>query len=99
MDKQKALNLLGLAMRAGQLIHGETNVLQAIRQQQAYYVLVAKDASANTLKKFYDKTTYYDIKFDQTFSQAEISQAIGKNRTIIALADKGFAQSLDEKLQ
>ncbi len=53
MNKQQALNLLGLAQRANRLTAGEGFVLAAIRDQSAKLVLVASDASANTRKKVF----------------------------------------------
>lgn len=51
MNKQKAKNMLGLAMRAGKIISGEELVLRDIRQQKVPLVFVASDASQNTQKK------------------------------------------------
>ena len=77
MNKQKALNMLGLAMRAGKLITGEEMTLKEIRQQRAALVLVASDAGKNTQKKIKDKSSYYEIPLLDTFSADEISSAIG----------------------
>ena len=65
MNKTKALNMLGLAMRAGKLITGEEMTLKEIRQQRAALVLVASDAGKNTQKKIKDKSSYYEIKIKQ----------------------------------
>ncbi|MGZ7246578.1 ribosomal L7Ae/L30e/S12e/Gadd45 family protein, partial [Streptococcus pyogenes] len=43
--KQKVLNLLGLAQRAGRLISGEELVVDAIRKGQAKLVFLAEDAA------------------------------------------------------
>lgn len=100
MDKKrKALNLLGLAMRAGKLAHGEDDVLIAIRNQTAKYVFVASNASENTLKKLTDKTTYFHVPISTDFTSQEISQAIGKQRTNVAVCDQGFSSSLEKLLQ
>jgi Ribosomal protein HS6-type (S12/L30/L7a) len=52
-NKQKALNLLGLAIRARQLESGSPTVLDAIRKQRAQLVIIAEDASPNTKKQFF----------------------------------------------
>lgn len=99
MNKQKALNLLGLALRAGKLVHGEASVLAAVRNKSASYVFVAEDASDNTKKKFTDKTNYYEVPISFDFSGELISQAIGKNRSSVALIDQGFAKSMKKIIE
>lgn len=57
-NRQKAMNLIGLAMRAGKLITGEELTIADIRKQKAKIVFVANDASENTKKKVKDKSSY-----------------------------------------
>jgi ribosomal protein L7Ae-like RNA K-turn-binding protein len=97
-NKQKALNLLGLALRARRLVSGTPTVLANIRNQKAQLVIIADDASANTKKQFLDKCDYYKIPSYIIFSKDEISQAIGKERTVCAFTDNGFAQSFKKLL-
>src|SRR5699024_4745620 len=92
-NKLKALNLLGLAVRARKLESGSPTVLDAIRKQRAQLVIIAEDASPNTKKQFLDKCDFYEIPSYVLFSKDEISQAIGKERTVCAFTDNGFAQS------
>lgn len=99
MNRQKALNLLGLALRAGKLVHGEASVLAAVRSKTASYVFVAADASDNTKKNFTDKTNHYDIPISFDFSREAISQAIGKDRSSVALVDQGFAKSMKKLIE
>ena len=97
-NKTKALNLLGLAQRARKLESGSPTVLTNIRSKKAKLVLIAEDASENTKKQFLDKSEYYGIPSYITFSKEEISQAIGKERTVCAFTDNGFAQSFRKLL-
>ena len=97
-NKRKALNLLGLALRARRLVSGTPTVLANIRNQNAKLVIIADDASANTKKQFLDKCDYYKIPSYIIFSKDEISQAIGKERTVCAFTDNGFAQSFKKLL-
>ena len=96
MNKQKALNMLGLAMRAGKLITGEEMTLKEIRQQRAALVLVASDAGKNTQKKIKDKSSYYEIPLLDTFSADEISSAIGTPRMVVGILEAGFAKKVQE---
>lgn len=97
-NEQKVLNLLGLATRAGKLITGEDLTLKQIRLQKAKVIFIANDASENTQKKISDKCQYYRIPYTVQFSRAELSQAIGKERTIVCLSDSGFAKKIRELL-
>lgn len=92
-NRKKALNLLGLAMRAGKLISGTNQVLESIRDQESSLVIVAEDASENTKKQFLNKCDYYQSPLVIIFYQAEISSALGRERTVCAFTDDGFAKS------
>ena len=97
-NKRKALNLLGLAQRARKLESGSPTVLTRVRSKQATLVVIADDASQNTKKQFLDKCEYYNIPSYIIFTKEEISHAIGKERTVCAFTDDGFAQSFKKLL-
>lgn len=99
MDKEKILNLLGLAMRAGKLVTGEELTVADIRAQKTKFVLVAADASKNTHKKITDKCLYYQVPLSDTFTQSEISHAIGRTRMVIGINDQGFATKFKELIK
>lgn len=99
MDKEKLLNFLGLAMRAGKLVTGEELTINDIRSNKAKFVFVAADASDNTRKKIKDKCSYYNVSWDESFTQAELSQAIGKIRMVIGINDQGFATKFKELIK
>ncbi|PWG00734.1 L7Ae/L30e/S12e/Gadd45 family ribosomal protein [Levilactobacillus bambusae] len=93
-NQEKAQQLLGLVRRAGQLTTGEQFTLASIRDRSAKLVILANDASDNTLKQFRDKTASYQISLDETFTKADLSAAIGMKRTVVAIKDAGFADKL-----
>jgi ribosomal protein L7Ae-like RNA K-turn-binding protein len=96
MDKKtQLLNLMGLAKRAGKVITGEELVVKTIQNEKARLVFVASDASSNLIKKINDKSSYYQVAVSQTFSQNELSIAIGSNRKVIAIVDNGFAKKME----
>lgn len=97
-NEQKALNLLGLAMRAQKIITGQSLSLNEITSERAKIVFIANDASENTKKKFLDKCQYYGIPTSLTFTEEEISQSIGKSRVVCVVTDKGFSKKLLELL-
>ena len=95
-NKDKFLNLLGLAMKAGKLVSGDETTLNAIRKQQVRLVIIATDASDATIKKFKDKCDYYETPIMVTCTKAELSYAIGKSRAIIGVNDNGFSRKMRE---
>lgn len=96
MNKQKALNLLGLAMRAGKLVTGEEMTVQKIRTQEVKLALVAENAGKNTRKKVKDKSAFYQVPFANCFHSSELSQAIGRQRLVVGVLDSGFAKKIRE---
>ncbi len=97
-NRQKVLNLLGLAMRARKVITGTDTVLKQVRARQVVLVFVANDCAENTRKRFNDKCRSYDISLSQVFNELEISTAIGQKRSVIAVTDKGFGRKMLELL-
>lgn len=93
-NKQKILNLLGLARRAGKVVAGEEMVLKRLRNHQVDVVIVAVDCSEGTRKKFVNKCQSYQTPLIMEFTQTELSIAIGQKRSIIALTDAGFAKKI-----
>ncbi len=85
---------LGLALRAGKLIHGEEAVLEGFRKYPHYYVFMASDAGANIQKKIQQKAFHYDTPINQSFDRQTLSKALGKERTVCALIDEGFIKTI-----
>ncbi len=91
------LSNLSLAFKAGKVITGEDIVLEGIRKGKVFLVFVSNDSSMNTLKKFKDKTSFYNVGINLDYSTSELSLAIGKeNRHILGITDRGFAKLLQK---
>ena len=57
--RDKVLSLIGLAMKAGKCVSGETMTESETKSGKAKFVIVAGDASENTKKKFGDMCKFY----------------------------------------
>lgn len=99
MNKEKIVNLLGLAQRAGKLITGEEMTVKDIQRNKTKLVFIASDASENTQKKIKDKCSYYKISWNDELLHAEISHAIGRTRMIVGVNDQGFAKKFQELMK
>ncbi len=92
---KRIYQMLGMAARARLLITGEELVLRDVRSGTARLVIVAGDASDNTLKKINDKCTTYNVEKHVFGTRDEIGHAIGKeSRVVLAITDAGFARKL-----
>ena len=59
--QNKVLSLLCIAMRGRNLVSGEFQTLEAVRNGSAMLVIIAEDASDNTRKLFTDKCSFYEV--------------------------------------
>ncbi len=93
--RDKALSMLGLATRSKNLVSGGFMTEQAIKSGKAYLVVIAKDASDNTKKKFSDMCEFRGVPYEYYSEKEILGHAIGKEeRTVLAVTDAGFADSI-----
>jgi len=91
----RILGNLGLCAKASGLISGEELVIEGITSKKVCYVFLASDASSNTKKKILDKCMTYNVEVCESFSQIELSNAIGKyNRMVIGIINVNFLKIL-----
>lgn len=89
----KALQLLGLAQRAGKLVSGTEGVIKALKTPSVVLVLAASDISPATERQLTTKCQQAQVPFLKIGTSQSISQALGKKRSVLALTDRGFAKS------
>lgn len=93
--KDRYLNLLGIAYRAGKCIIGEEAIIKSIQHKKAKVVLIAEDIGESTKKKITDKCKTYNIPCIMVDNREILSQAIGQvGRVAIAIEDKGFSKKM-----
>lgn len=98
--RNKILSMLGLCQKAGRLKSGEFAVESAVKGCEAYLVILAKDASANTKKKFNDMCSFYETDIYEYGTKEVLAAAIGREeRAVLAVCDEGFASSLEKLLK
>ena len=95
MRQNKVLSMLGLAARGRNVVSGELQTLDAIKDGSAMLVIVAEDASENTRKLFTDKCSFYQVPIKLYGTREELGRAIGKDmRSSLAIVNAGLAQSV-----
>lgn len=95
MTKYQIFNFLGLAMRAGKIKSGESVILSDIKTNKIKLVIVATDASDNTLKVMKNKSESNQIPLRSFGTRVELGIALGKGERVnIGVTDNGFAKKL-----
>ena len=94
MDK-KIYGLIGICQKAGKLVSGEFSCEDAIKKGTACLVILAKDASENTRKKFKDRCNYRNVPLLEFGTKESLGNAIGKvKRATIGVVDKTLAEKI-----
>lgn len=84
--------MLGLAQRAGKIISGFDLVSKALANHKAYIIVIASDLSENQRRKINKLAD--NVMIIDNLSSIQISKAIGKQRSIIAIDDQSFANGI-----
>lgn len=91
---KRALNMLGLCMRAGRLVSGEKACIQAIRSGSACAVLLDAAAAKNAVKAVRDACAFREVPL-LTVPAHALGDAIGKpGRMVVAITDPSFADRI-----
>ena len=100
MKQNKILSLLGIAMRGRNLVSGEFQTENAVKNGSAMLVIIAEDASANTKKLFTDKCSFYQVPVYEFGTKAELGRAIGKDlRSSLGVCSAGLADAIIKQLE
>ena len=97
-NKQKTLNLLGLAQKAGKLATGFDAVKISLSKNQAKLIFIGNDVSQNTKDKLNFLIRKKYVKLVESFYSSEIKQAIGKERILVSVTDSGFSKAMIKNL-
>ena len=89
MKNNKIYSLISLCARARRLCSGNFSVEKAVKNQSAYVVIVAKDASDNT-KKLFDQKCNYEYGTKDGLGKYSGNEM----RTSIAILDEGFGNQI-----
>ena len=94
-NRQKILNMIGLAQKAGKVASGEFSTEKAVKTGKAYTVIVADDSSDNTKKMFSNMCTYYKVPIHFFSDKESVGHAMGKEfRASLVILDEGFAKGI-----
>lgn len=98
--EQRIRNLLSMAQKAGRIVSGSVAVEQAVHGRKAKRILIAVDASAESIKKFEDMSKLHEIPCSTCLSKAALGECLGREyRAVAALLDDGFSSALRKLLE
>ena len=78
MKNSKIFPMLGLAMKSRNLVSGEFMTEKAVKEGNAYLVIVSEEASENTKKKFRNMCSFYEVPIYFYGTMDELGHCIGK---------------------
>ncbi len=98
---RKLKSLLSLCQRANLLSSGELSCETAIKKNKAKLILLSKEASAGTTKKFNQSAFHYKVPlYVLDCTKVELGGMIGKEqRSVIAILDDGFMNQIEKCVQ
>ncbi len=91
-----ALNLLGLARRAGKLQIGHDAALLSVRKGNAALVILTSDASPRHKREL--EAAGFTKAVTVPYTMADAGVATGKKSCIYALEDEGFSKAFINKI-
>lgn len=99
---ERALRMLGLAVRAGRAVVGVPLICEALKKGSAEksprLLLLASDASANSEKRVRDRAAFYGIPCHALCADSgRLALAVGKREAAVvaaAVTDEGLAQAI-----
>ena len=95
MNKEKVLNILGLAQRAGRLLSGDFAVERSMKRQAYPLLIMAEDCAQNNANKYRHLAESHQVPLRLVGTKEELGRALGKEmRAVILVNDAGFAKSL-----
>ncbi len=94
----KALRLLGLAMKAGKVVYGSDSIGQKLTQCRTLFL--ASDAGSSTLRNALHLSEKHGIPIVKlTYDKSTLGHSIGKSIcAFVGVMDKGLSDAISEAL-
>ena len=97
-DADRRYRTLAMAMKAGGIAAGGFAAGEAIRRGKAHAVVIARDASKNTKKKYSNSCEYYGVWYTFFGEKEKLGRCIGKEeRSVLAVTNESLAGAFKEQ--
>lgn len=99
MMNDRFYRMLGLAVRSGSAVFGESATKDSIKEKTSQLVLLSEDASDNTKKRFRNSCLFYSVPYFEHGDRYSLGKATGKGfAVVISIKNKELAKQLIELL-
>ncbi|WP_426349338.1 ribosomal L7Ae/L30e/S12e/Gadd45 family protein [Alloiococcus sp. CFN-8] len=89
------LRFLSLTKKSGHLIEGYNNSLGVMNKKKIHLVIVSKELSSNSEKKFTNYCEAKNIIKIKAYSKEELGKALGRQEVkIVCITDENLAKKL-----
>ena len=100
MNRDRVLQMIGLAMKAGKVKSGEFLTETEVKSGGACLVVLAGDASEATKKKFRNMCDFYEVPVYFLADKEALGRFCGKQfRASLAVQDENFAKAMIKELE
>lgn len=90
-------NFIGIAQKAGKVVSGDNNVLDALAKGEVKLIIIASDAAASVQKEL-EQANIAAVPTITFLNKLNLGWIIGKSpRGMIAICDDGFAAAIITK--
>lgn len=97
MINNKILGLMGLSARAGKICFGTDSTIENIEKKKLKLVIIAKDSSERTKKRFFELCKIHNIHIIEFGTIEQISKSVGKvNKAVIGIKDINLAKEIEK---
>ena len=98
-DDGPALQMLGIARRAGELVIGSEAVERAARSGELRLAVIARDAGENARGRVLPALEQGGVPVAECGSRDELGRALGRPPTVaVGLTDTGMARAVRERI-
>ncbi len=95
----KALNMIGLACRAGKIRSGAMLAEKSVKTKSANLLIIAGDCSENTMDKFVSMAKFHEVNYVIFSDRASLGKfSGGGEKSVLAVLDAGFAGAIKKLL-
>ncbi|MBQ1547879.1 MAG: ribosomal L7Ae/L30e/S12e/Gadd45 family protein [Lachnospiraceae bacterium] len=99
MKNDPVLSMIGLCNKAGKIKSGAVAVEKAVKNGEAFLLIIANDASDNSKKELLNMCSYYSCETCFYGTKDDFGNILGKSeRSALAIIDEGFKKSILKKL-
>ncbi|MCC8067164.1 MAG: ribosomal L7Ae/L30e/S12e/Gadd45 family protein [Clostridiales bacterium] len=97
--RDSVLSLVGIAKKADRVASGEFQTESAVKSGKASLVIISREASGNTRKKFQNMCSFYQVPAYLYGTREALGAASGSEfKAVLAVLDAGLARAIEKKL-